>query len=466
MLKGALEENVLTLLCWSEAHAHELVMRLTPDTFSTRAYKDIAKKAFEHLGHFGNPPRSHLRDLLEDKIRKGDDGKLLLQTIEAMETLNVDIQPEFVLDRLDKFIKLRQMTQAVEAAADALFNEDIVAAEEALHTPGIGHNSGTPGIFLHDSTAALAFLNEREEDYFPSGVGVLDDAGIRPERKTLTLVIAPAKRGKTWWLIEIGKQAMLTRKTVLHITLEMSEERISQRYIQSMYAMAADKTEAIRVPVFNRDENNRCIGIEFDIQTPEIVNVANRWKIAKKLEALKHRSRLLIKQFPSGTLTLGAYIAYLDHLERSEDFVPDMVILDYPDLMAIDANNIRTATGRMFSDIRGVAVARNHACVAATQGNRESSTARVVTSRNVAEDWSKIGTADTVLTYSQTGEERGMNLARILVSEARNAKDKFIVLVTQSYATGQFCLDSVYMNKYMEDEMKRLTGTSDKEDDD
>ena len=67
----------------------------------------------------------------------------------------------------------------------------------------------------------------------------------------------------------------------------------------------------------------------------------------------------------------------------------------------------------------------------------------------VAEDWSKIATADNVLTYSQTKYERPLGLARLFVSNGRNDEDKFEILILQSYAIGQFCLDSTYMyNQY------------------
>jgi replicative DNA helicase len=104
------------------------------------------------------------------------------------------------------------------------------------------------------------------------------------------------------------------------------------------------------------------------------------------------------------------------------------------------------------------------AVVAVTQGNRSSDNARTVTAGMVAEDWSKIGTADTVLTYSQTSEEKEIGLARVLVAAARDARDKYVVMISQSYATCQFCIDSVYMSKFVESEVDRMTGNGKNEE--
>jgi replicative DNA helicase len=135
-----------------------------------------------------------------------------------------------------------------------------------------------------------------------------------------------------------------------------------------------------------------------------------------------------------------------------------VLIVDYGDLMQISREHLRVDTGRAFVELRGIAMQRNMALVTATQGNRQSANARVVNHTHVAEDWSKIATADTVCTYSQTAEEKKIGLARILVSAARDARDQYLTLISQSYDTGQFCLDSIYMSAYVQTEVDRLTG--------
>jgi replicative DNA helicase len=186
---------------------------------------------------------------------------------------------------------------------------------------------------------------------------------------------------------------------------------------------------------------------------------AGKARLAARLRKLRTRARFLIKEFPTSTLSVAGLNAYLDSLAKVHRFVPDVLLIDYPDLMAVDSRNLRTDLGVIYKQIRGVAVKRNLALATVTQGTRQSTQSRVVSENMVAEDFSKVATADTILTYSQTPEEKKLGLARIMVANARDAEDKYIVLVSQNYATGQFCIDSAFMSHVLSSELDRLTGT-------
>ena len=89
---------------------------------------------------------------------------------------------------------------------------------------------------------------------------------------------------------------------------------------------------------------------------------------------------------------------------------------------------------------------RNVGVICASQSNRVGASAKLITDIHAGEDFSKIATADTVLTYTQTVMEREMGPARIFVSNSRvGDKDRFIVLISQAYPVGQFVLTSALM---------------------
>jgi len=149
----------------------------------------------------------------------------------------------------------------------------------------------------------------------------------------------------------------------------------------------------------------------------------------------------------------------MESLEQEKGFKPDLTIIDYADLMKLDAAMLRVDTGRLYRELRGIAVSKDTAMVSASQGNRESETANVVRKTNVAEDWSKIGTADGVLTYSQTEEEHRLGLARLYAAAMREAEDQYLVLISQAYKIGQFCTDSTMMSAHVINEMIRVGAT-------
>lgn len=470
-LTGSLEDNVLTCLCWDAVNGPVLATRLTAELFSTRAYRRIADVAIQHIQEFGQPPRAHLPDLLEREVRKGEDGSLILATLGAMKDLAAELQPAYVLKALDRFVRLRRMSIAVEQASDMLVRGDAEEAQEALLKGTLTPGGDPNAIWLHDTEKSLSFMDEDDGDstgtnYFGSGVPLLDEKGVRPRRKEMFLVLASAKKGKSWWLLAMGKEAMIHGKNVLHVSLENSAEVTTKRYYQGFFGLTRAE-ETLRIGSFVRDSMGRHTGaIDFDNVVPENLAALGRAGLAKKAQVFKRRGKLVIKEYPTKSLTMGQLNAYLDSLEAQHRFVPDLLVLDYADLMHMPGKDVRIETGQLYQQLRGLAVKRNLALATASQGNRGSSKARVVGSDSVAEDWSKIGTADTVVTYSQTPQEKELRLARLLVANARNVPDGYLTLISQSYANGQFCLDSAYMSKHLEQEMKRLGGedTPDEED--
>ena len=140
------------------------------------------------------------------------------------------------------------------------------------------------------------------------------------------------------------------------------------------------------------------------------------------------------------------------------------MILDYADLLKVDPKNYRIELGALYQELRGLAVERNMMLATASQANREGAGARVVLDTHTAEDFSKIGTADFAITYSQTQAEKQLGLARLFVSKARTDEDRFMILITQAYATGQFCLDSIRMVDSYRDIIRAAAGAEDGQD--
>ena len=457
LLKGALEDNVLTVLCWSHTHAPEVALKVAPDLFSTRNYVLIAEAAHGFLTRYNEPPRTHLRDLLEDKLHKGDEGRLLERTIAAMEALQVDYKPEYVIEELDTFIQLRELSLAVENAATALEKGNLSEARDALYVPATAVAS--TGTWLHDAKRALRYFDNKDEDYFSCGISALDERAVRPKRKGLFLFLGPKGAGKSWFLVNTGKANLIRRKKVLHITLEMPEEEVALRYAMAMFALSEGKAATVRVPTFRQDAHGSTTSIAFEDITGEELSANTRADVGKKLRALKKRSWLLIKEFPTGSLTIAQLSAYLDSLKASDNFVPDLLIIDYPQLMKLDTADIRGSLGRTIIAIRGLCMARNMAGVAVAQGNRESMDAKTVRATHMSEDISGVMTADYVITQSRTKHEQRLNLARVGVEKARGAKDGWSALISQAYEIGQYAIDSLYMDKQLFGEVDRVVST-------
>ena len=444
-----LQENLLVLLAHSNEHGKIVANLLNPQLFEGD-YRTIAERCVDYWARHKQAPRLHtpdlLADILEDKANKK--AATFRRILHSMLQLNEHVNSDYVLTQLRTFTKMQKMKDAILKSAERLQSEQdrgIAFVEEIwnelLHSTEITFESGTR---LTDVDKMIAAL-ERKQGEFLTGIPILDKRSFAPERGTVLLLIAPAGKGKSWGLIHLGKMALLRSKKVLHISLEMSEEQCQHRYYQSFFAVPKRK-EDITITTIQRDAMDRIDDLEREAVPYDFA--FNSEFIREELEnhVNLHQRRfknIIIKQFPPNSLTANSLRAYMDNLEISEHFIPDLVILDYIGIMRTDSRNYRVSIGQNLVDFRSIMVERNMAGATAQQSSKEGAKAKYVTSTNVAEDWSLIGTADRVLTYSRTAQEGKYGLARLYASKSRGDDDDFAILITQSYKIGQFVLDSV-----------------------
>ena len=316
-------------------------------------------------------------------------------------------------------------------------------------------------------TRSLYGCRSWTDDFLFDQVVKIEDVG---ERETFDLtvpehenfIVSDMVAHNSWELIHIGKQALLRRLNVVHITLEISERLIVQRYLQSLFSIQRTKAQ-VNITRLRLDSLGRVELLDREIlrNVPAFRDTGARKILSGKLQRFNAKDRLVVKAFPTGGLTIQQLRNYLDLLERAQHFTPDVLIIDYPDLMKLGTDNYRLELGSIFKELRGIAVERNLICATATQSNRAGSTAKLLTDAHTAEDYSKIATADTVLTYSQTSTERELGLARIYASNTRVGEDdRFVTLITQAYKIGQFSLSAALLPSTYDSHLESLISRS------
>jgi replicative DNA helicase len=155
---------------------------------------------------------------------------------------------------------------------------------------------------------------------------------------------------------------------VLYISLELSEEMIAQRF-DTMYT-----------------------GIS------SVIWQQNYKEIATAIETLTpHMGRLTIKRMPVGT-NCNIIRAYLKEFELKNGYVPDMLIVDYLDIMGanehVSADNVFEKDKRAAEQLRDVGFDYNMFVATASQQNRTAVTAPEVNHSHIAGGISKINTVD------------------------------------------------------------------------
>ena len=447
-LSGALQENVLTLLVFKDEHVPVIRSMVPVEAFDSRFYRDIATKAYGYFDQFGEAIGEHIADELEDEL-KGDDARkadMYSRLLDRLFNTQEQVNAKYILSKLREFVRQQALKGSIMEASKLLLDGDLSAAEAVLED-GMRKRveAFDPGLNLMDPAQALRFFDDTEE-VFPTGIKTLDRMGIGPGRGQLFLFIAPPKRGKSWLLTSIGVHAMRRRLRVLHVTLEMSENLVAKRYMQALFSyMSKPDAAGVRYQRFDRTTDAQLALQTVVVDRPHLKSPDARAELASKVAKL--RVPIRVKGFPMGSLSLEQLRTFMLMLERTENFVPDIVLLDYIDLMKINPARLREETSAVTKDFRGLMTEFNCAGVSATQGNRASSKSRLVDEHHVMEDWSKIATADTVVTFSRTDAEKEIGLARLTVTNARTEEDRFSVLISQAYKMGQFSMDSILLPK-------------------
>lgn len=469
-LSGALQENVLTLLCFSDQYAALIRHAVTPRTFESAPFRDVAEHAIDFIDRYKEPIKEHLADELEDVVR-GDDRRKAATYERLLKNLyesHASINGEYVMTQLRAFVRQQNLKVGLLAAVEALEDGRPDAAEvEMQRALARQINVFQPGLNFSKPEVVRSLLEDYEEPGFDLLIPEFDKRGIIPRRKELLVFMAPRGRGKSWFCVHAAKAAIMQRWSVLVVTLEMSEKRYAVRFLQSFFGVSTrDAQTRVARLVHDRRGNLQDVVYEM-VDTMTLREDGAKAELASRMQReFRRRKPLMIKQFPTNSLKLDELRAYLDGLARHEGWTPDLLIVDYPDLMAHDPKNKRIEVGMIVEGIRGLCVERNMAGIVPTQGNRESEKAKTVTNDMAAEDISKIATADVVLTFSQTRQERRLGLARVLADKVRNEEDKVMVLLTQAYGIGQFALESTRMDDRYWDVIEDADDGDDRDGDD
>lgn len=462
-MSNLLQENLLTIVCFNDAYAATVRDTVKLEHYE-QEYRKVAKAAYRYIDRYKKPPGIHIPDELEDELnKKTPEAKYLKSLLHALHKSKDTINPIYVMERLTTFVRRQELRSATITAAEYFTSgklDDAALSEiEANFTRAMKKQLQIfdAGISMGDVDRSLAFLSNDEKDTFPTGIKELDELRLGPARKTLHLFIGLPKAGKTHWMVNLGKKAWKEGHKVLHVSLEMDEDRMSQRYYQALFALSKRRPkegQTFKRTTLAIDTSGELEAIHQKVFTPRhTLQDADVGKyLEKRTRRLSRRlKRIIIKSFPTGQLTIPMLNTYLDHLEIRHDFRPDLMLVDYPQLMAHDIKYRREALGKIIQDLRGISQERNMAVAVVGQSSRKGKEAKQVDVEHVAEDFSMVMTADNILTYSQTADEKALGLARLHVAGGRDEEDKFTVLISQHYGTGQFCVDSVRQQRgYLE----------------
>ena len=214
-------------------------------------------------------------------------------------------------------------------------------------------------------------------------------------RKELGVVIAPTGCGKSMVLVHLGSQALKEGMNVVHYTFELSDTVIAKRYDSCLTGF----------PLSTLNDHKDAI-----------------WD---QLQDVK--GKLIVKEYPTKTASTNTIRAHLTKLLQS-GFKPDMIIVDYADLMRTtrERKEKREELESIYEELRAIMQEHNVVGWTASQTNRSGLESEIITMQSISEAFNKCFVADFIFSVSRTTEDKQTNGGRIYIAKNRNGPDGLI----------------------------------------
>ena len=353
---------------------------LKEEYFTSEAHKTIWLEIRKLFNKYNGPPSY---EILKTEIAQYPEGELKESTINVLLDIETKVnrqEIEYAKDKSLEFCKNQSMKgailQSVELLKEGRFEEIQKTIEDSLKIS----TEQDLGADYFDSFKSHQQVHARA--CIPTGFPLLDanevlDGGLA--NGELGVVMAPTGGGKSFFLVNLGYGALAAGKNVIHYSFELSETHVGNRY------------------------DSRITGIP----TKEL---RNRMVEAEAQLVRFNGGQLYIKEYPPKVATINTIKFHMGRL-LSNGFDPDLIIIDYGDLMKSRRgyDQKRFELESIFEDLRALSMEMKLPIWTATQSNREGFNDDVITIDKVGEAINKAMVVDFFGTFSQRKFHIGKN---------------------------------------------------------
>jgi hypothetical protein len=445
----------------------------TPDLLSSAAAGEIAEWCIGHYKQFGKAPSSDLESIYSQKLREG----IHKDRAEAIESILEDLSKEsvaepsnidFLLDQSFKYFQSQHLKTHSKLIKDELVSGSITEAEKiaSSYAPIKMESPTTIDPFSSASRIEKAFNIKKESLIkYPKALG--DFWNDKMVRGAFIGFMGQEKIGKTFTLIELAMRGLITGfrvsffgagdmtedELIVRLCIYLAKRSNDERYCGGMFVPTIDcihnQTDVCTrserecdFGIFGRNKNLNDIKYDELVQAyqdnPEYQPCRNcnkqkaivwiKWRdpvnplTAKEAIAIaksfyqKHKRQFKLSCYPNETLTTKEMDSQLDIWDRQENFVPDITILDYADLLAPDLDvrklEFRHQQNRTWQRLRRLSQQRHCLLITATLADAKSYDQHLLKLSNFSEDKRKYAHVTAMYGMNQDPEEKRLGIMR------------------------------------------------------
>lgn len=270
--------------------------------------------------------------------------------------------------------------------------------------------------------------------------------------------LGPSKRGKTWWLIDMAFRACSQRKKVAFFEIgDMTAKEIDARFAvrHAQHPHQSSDLEGkwpctVQMPkkLAGNEVDFENLVFEEPLDSNKMVKVIQNFR--KKI--IKSNNPYFWRKFyPAETINVTDIEAELGRLERQENFVPDVVILDYADnLREPDKSQGMSEIKKVTTNwklLRKLSQTKEVLLITATQANRASFVANVIRKDQIGEDYKKLAQITGAIAINQTAEEEEFGIFRLGWLDVRGMKKRAMLRCASCLALGNPVVLSNFVEK-------------------
>jgi hypothetical protein len=329
---------------------------------------------------------------------------------------------------------------------------------------------------------------------FPGAMAALD---AQFAEQLFVAFMAPEKRGKSFWLIELLVRAILSGKNVAYFEAGDSPQslvirRMASRFTEGfMYPEEGMRPPEISMPLLDCyfhqiggtcPMGKACSGLpgmpeEVEANLPLFLSGTVKhyspcpkvrecrkrrgsvwyerirpapldWRKAHRVMRAVSQSRkaqVRLSCHATDSLSVKGIHSILDSWEAEDGFAPQVVLVDYADILAPEDSReeFRHRQNATWKALRRLSLSRRCLVATATQASGESYEARTLRRTHYSEDKRKYAHATLMLGLNQTEEEAEAGLLRVnvLVQREGQFKTSKTFTVLERREIGRVCID-------------------------
>jgi len=435
-----IEQRLLTALITSDEFLSQASAVLDTSLIDVAPFRTIAEWCVEYHAKYHCAPRKDIAAIHESWAEDHDGPEAnaiedLLGEVSGSYDDHDPLNVPYMLDHLRAFLERKGLERLQDDVDNALHSgrpEDAKQHILGYKPVELLANMGIDPLRDTDAWERAFSISAKPLLEFPGDAGVFLNHALT--RDAFIGIQGPEKRGKTWWCIEFVIRALRERLKVAFFQVGDLSEHQAMIRIGTYFAQRPSRadlcgnvdvpTEIIKPqrPEGEDEEEEEGEGLQVRTKTrvfnkplTKTACIKAGKKFMKGCGLNPNKSYFKVSIHPNTTVNVRGITSILDHWEMMEGFIPDVIVIDYADILAPEDPRMppRDQVNDTWKSLRRLSQERHCLVLAPTQANASSYDTHTMTMRNFSEDKRKLAHVTGMIGLNQTENEKKVGVMRL-----------------------------------------------------